>query len=77
MSNVIDLVSHKKIKYLTKNVQDLEELAGVVKATINTLTKYEKYASVKRRIEDLFVLYQDTKRFRDSQKDILQRLKNE
>jgi hypothetical protein len=77
MDNVISLTSRKKIKALTENIRDLEEINKILKATINSLTNYDKYASIKRRLDDLFILYQDTKRAIDSKKEILQRLKNE
>jgi inorganic pyrophosphatase len=75
--NVVSLVHRKKIKYLAENIKELDEVSKILKTSIHSLTTYEKYASVKRRIEDLFILYQDIKRAKQAKLDTLQRLKNE
>ena len=75
--NVLNLVSIKKSKAIKESIRDLDDVARILKSSIRDLTTYEKYASVKRRIEDLFVLYQDIKRAKQSKLDILERLKHE
>lgn len=77
MDNLYNLDNRRKIKYLDKNVKELNEVVAVLKKSIQDLTKYEKYSSIRRRVEDLFVLYQDIKRARDSKLEIITRLKNE
>lgn len=76
-NNVIDLTVRKKVKALTQNLKELDEICIILKSSISSLTTYEKYASVKRRIEDLFILYQDIKRSKRNKLDLLERLKNE
>jgi hypothetical protein len=77
MDNIVDLHSRKKIAALTKHLQELEEISSILKNTIESLTKYDKYSSIKRSVEDMFVLYQDTKRAKQTKLEVLQRLKNE
>ena len=77
MDNVVSLINRKKIKALTKNIAEMEELSKLLKSNIQSLTKFEGYSSVKRNIENMFVLYQDIKRARQTKLDLLQRLKNE
>jgi hypothetical protein len=75
--NVADLVAYRKIKALEKHIKELNEITPILKSAIKSLTTYEKYSSIKRRIEDLFVLYQDIKRSKKSKIETLARLKNE
>ncbi len=75
--NVYDLVTRRKIKYLEANIKELNELLPVLKKSIKDLTTYDKYSSIRRRVEDLFVLYQDIKRSKTSKIETLARLKNE
>ena len=77
MDNLVDLDIHRKIKYLEKNIKELDELLPVLKRSIKDLTKYDKYSSIRKRVEDLFVLYQDIKRSKTSKIETLARLKNE
>lgn len=77
MGEIVDLHARKKIAALTSNLKELDEVSNILKSTISSLTKYEKYSSVKRRIEDLFVLYQDIKRAKTAKLEMLERLKNE
>jgi fibrillarin-like rRNA methylase len=75
--NVVDLVAYRKIKSLEKHIKELNEITPILKSAIKDLTTYEKYSSIRRRIEDLFVLYQDIKRSKKSKIETLARLKNE
>lgn len=75
--NLVDLDTHRKVKYLEKNIKELDELLPVLKQSIKDLTKYDKYSSIRRRVEDLFILYQDIKRSKNSKIETLARLKNE
>lgn len=77
MDNIVDLHSRKKVAALTQHVKELDEIANILKNTIESLTKYDKYSSIKRSVEDMFVLYQDTKRAKQNKLEVLQRLKNE
>ena len=77
MDNIVDLRSRKKIAALTQHLKELEEISSILKNTIESLTKYDKYSSIKRSVEDMFVLYQDTKRAKKNKLEVLQRLKNE
>ena len=77
MSNVIDLVARRKISALSKHVKELDEISKILKTSINSLTKYDKYSTIKHRVGDLVELYRDIKQAKESKSEILQRLKNE
>lgn len=77
MDNVVDLVKRKKIKHLSKNIEEMNGLTAVLKNTLNSLQPYTHYASIKRKSEDLFILYQDIKRAKQTKLELLERLKNE
>ena len=67
----------KKLRKLQENINELIELEKTLKESIISLTKFEKYSSIRRRIEDLFVLHQDIKRSISIRKQTLERIKNE
>lgn len=75
--NVVDLTARRKIIALTKHLKELDEICVILKTSMSSLTTYDKYSSIKRSVEDLFILYQDIKRAKQSKVDVLQRLKNE
>jgi hypothetical protein len=77
MNNVIDLAVYKKIKHLNKNINELTEISSVLKRCIQDLTKFQDYSTIRRRLDDLFVLYQDIKTNKNKKLEVLQRLKNE
>lgn len=77
MDNVVDLSVYKKIKHLDKSIKELNEISIVLKRLIQDLTKFEHYSSIRRRVDDLFVLYQDIKMHKNKKLEVLQRLKNE
>jgi hypothetical protein len=77
MENVVDLLTHRKIKSLNKNIKELTEISGILKKTIQELTKFEQYSSIRRSVGDLFTLYQDIKVHKNKKIEILERLKNE
>lgn len=77
MDNVVDLSVYKKIKHLDKNVKELTEISNVLKRCIQDLTKFKDYSSIRRRLDDLFVLYQDIKTHKNKKLEVLERLKNE
>lgn len=84
MSNVIDLDEARQIKKrqkqlvkLEENITELKELEKTLHGIIISLTKFDKYSTVRRRIDDIFVVYQDIKRTAKSRAETLARLKNE
>ena len=77
MDNLVDLSSYKKIKHLNKNIKELTEICVVLKKSIQDLTKFQHYSTIRRRMDDLFVLYQDIKMNKTKKLEILERLKNE
>ncbi len=77
MGNVIDLERRIKLKAVNESIRELDEVAALLKSTIKSLTKYDKYASVKRRLDDLFMLYQDIKRAKEKKLELITRLENE
>ena len=66
-----------KLEKLKENIAELKEMEKTLHSSIISLTKFEKYSSIRRRIDDLFVLYQDTKRTIATRNDMLKRLNNE
>lgn len=77
MDNVTHLDKYRKIKSLETSIKELNEMCPVIKTSIINLTKYDNYSSMRRCIQDLFVLYQDLKRTKISKIETLERLKNE
>jgi hypothetical protein len=77
MDNVIDLSNYKKIKHLDKNIKELNQISIILKKSIQDLTKFDHYSSIKRRLDDLFVLYQDIKLHKNKKIEVLKRLQNE
>ena len=77
MDNIIDLISYKKMKNLEKNIKELTDISSMLKKTIQELTKFNHYSIIRRRTDDLFVLYQDIKMHKNKKLEILERLKNE
>lgn len=77
MDNVINLITYRKIKSLKQNIKELGEVSNILKNCINDLKKFDHYSSVRRRLEDMFVLYQDIKRERFKKLEALERLKHE
>ena len=77
MNNVTDLSAYKKIKHLDKSIKELTQISILLKKTIQDLTKFEHYSSIRRRVDDLFVLYQDIKMHKNKKLEVLERLKNE
>jgi hypothetical protein len=77
MSNVIDLSNYKKIKHLDKNIKELTQISTILKKSIQDLTKFDHYSSIRRRLDDLFVLYQDIKLHKNKKIEVLKRLQNE
>ena len=75
--NVVDLVARRKRKALTENVKELREINHITGEAILGLTTYDKYSTVRRVLEDLFVLHQDIKRAISTKEEILERLKHE
>ena len=75
--NVVYIKTRQKIKALNQNVVELRDINKTVGETLISLTKYDKYSSVKRVLEDLFVLHQDIKRAISTKEEILERLKHE
>ena len=75
--NVIDMVSRRKIQALEENVKELTEITTTLKNAIQSLTKFNHYSMIRNRVNDLFVLYQDTKNAKQKKVEILERLKNE
>ena len=75
--NVISLVNRRKITALEKNVKELGDVAKILKNSIQDLTKYNHYSSIRNRVGDLFILYQDIKIAKNKKLEILERLKNE
>ncbi len=74
---VLSFKAHKQIKELTESIQELTEAANIIRRTLKDLTKYDKYSSIKKNTQSLFVLYQDTKRAIDRKREFIQRLENE
>ena len=77
MDNVISLTNYKKIKSLENNIKELNDVSSVLKKTIQELTKFNHYSMIRRRVDDLFVLYQDIKMHKNKKLEVLERLKNE
>ena len=77
MNNVVDFVNYKKIKNLQKNITELNNIAIILKKSIQELTTFNHYSTIRRRVDDLFVLYQDIKMHKNKKLEILERLKNE
>ena len=75
--NTLDFISHKKMKALKSNVRELRDINKILSTSLISLTKYDKYSSVKKVLEDLFILHSDIKRAIHSKEEILTRLKNE
>lgn len=71
------MVARRKIQALEANVAELAEVTTVLKSAIQGLTKYNHYSSIRNRVNDLFVLYQDIKIAKQKKVEIIQRLKNE
>jgi hypothetical protein len=77
MAEVVDLVSHRKIKALDANIKELVEVTTAIKSAMQGLSKYTHYSSVRNRVNDLFVLYKEVKSTKEKKQEILQRLKYE
>jgi ABC-type uncharacterized transport system fused permease/ATPase subunit len=77
MDNVINLITYRKIKSLKQNIKELKQVSNILKNCINDLKKFDHYSSVRRRLEDMFVLYQDIERERFKKLEALERLKHE
>jgi hypothetical protein len=77
MNNVVDFVNYKKIKNLQKNITELNNISTILKKSIQELTTFNHYSTIRRRVDDLFVLYQDIKMHKNKKLEILERLKNE
>jgi hypothetical protein len=77
MDNVISLITYRKIKSLKQNIKELGQVSNILKNSINDLKKFDHYSSVRRRLEDMFVLYQDIKREQLKKLEALERLKHE
>ena len=67
----------KEVLDIETNIKELQALKEDLKKSIVVLTPHEKYAAIRRRIDDLFYLYQDTSQRIVKRQDKLQRLKNE
>lgn len=67
----------RKIAAVSENVKELREINHHVGDAIISLTKYDRYSSVKRILEDLFVLHQDIRRAIVNKEEVLERLENE
>lgn len=67
----------RKIAAVNENVKELREINRIIGDSIISLTNYDKYSSVKRILEDLFVLHQDIRRAIVNKEEVLERLENE
>jgi hypothetical protein len=76
-NNTLDFVQHRKLKALKIHVKELKDMKFILSNTLVGLTKYDKYSSVKRVLEDLFNMHIDIKRAIDKKEEILKRLENE
>ena len=70
-------IQSRKIEAVNKNITELREINRIVGDAIISLTNYDKYISVKRVLEDLFVLHQDIRRAVVNKEEVLERLENE
>lgn len=77
MSKIVSLKLYKDLKYLEKDVKNKGEICNILKSTIKNLTKYDDYSSIKRTLNDLHVLYIDTKRSRMKNIEHIERLRHE
>jgi hypothetical protein len=76
-SNVVSLVNLRKKKALDKNIQELTEVTTIIKTTMQALSKYNHYSSVRYKVNELFVFYNELKSAKNKKLEFLQRLENE
>lgn len=77
MSNVVSLVSRRKIEALDKHIKELTKVSIILKSAMQSLSEYNHYSNVRNRVNDLFVFYKEVKDAKEKKLEILQRLKNE
>lgn len=84
MNNVVELDEFRKrkklqdkMKKLDENITELKDLESTIKHVIISLTKYEKYSMIRRRMDDLYYVYKDVQKMVLSREDVKQRLNNE
>lgn len=84
MNQVINLeerrnkkILQKRLDKLDENIKELKELEVALKSCLSILNKHEKYANIRRRIEDIFYLYQDTQRTISNRYEVRRKLQNE
>lgn len=75
--NVVSLVNHRKIQALNKNIQELTEITTVLKTAMQALSKYNHYSSVRYKVNDLIVFYNEVKTTKNKKVELLERLQNE
>jgi hypothetical protein len=60
MSNsVTDINIVRKIKYIEKDLIELRDIKNTLKNSMNSLTKYNKYITIKRIIGDMLQSFTD------------------
>jgi len=57
MTSITDLKVYKDIKSVEKDLIQLKELEKTIKSVLNSLTKYNKYYTIKRHIGELLETY--------------------
>lgn len=84
MNNILDLEEARlkkqarlKISKLDENIQELRIVNKVISDAILGLTTYDKYISVKKVLDDLFILHSDIRRAIVNKEEVLERLQNE
>lgn len=73
--NVISLVDHRKLKHLRESVIELKEINKIIKPTINSLTKYNNYSSIKDVANRLYNIYDDIRRAIEQKEHFIERFK--
>lgn len=58
---VTDINIYKKIKMLERDLVELKEVSAVVKSTMNSLTKFNKFYTIKKNVGHLMETYQNIK----------------
>jgi flagellar biosynthesis chaperone FliJ len=81
INNIIDLSDaresrnlKRKIKRIQDDIEELKTIQGILKNSMNDLTKYNKYFNIKIHIGATLELYRDLKHFITQREEMIKAL---